>query len=291
MYTFHLFDNMFDERPRMDPNKLILSYLAYRAAREPPNGNKLLRCIRRVAAVFQEAESNSYREPSALEADIRSILPPVGRRFLSILRWKGEVSEAYYETYLFAAGVRLNSFVVVQQCLIKNNQLFAELGYLRNDNLIYGRYDGQLARHGGKEMMAFLLTYGTPIVHRVLRLTLFEGAARAGREDIVRFIYEFKKDEVPWNFVGAPRDSYEHTMLYCVQNTASLEVLKFVTELRELYPNPHITSEHGRYSLKRCVRMGRLDTVEHAIQLGAHPGGNSSMGRPRSNFPIREACR
>jgi hypothetical protein len=290
MYSFHLFDNLFDERTRMIPDKLILSYIAYRVAHEPSHGNSLLRCIRRVAAVFEKTGSNSDREPSAIEADIRTILPPIGKRVTDILRWEGDVSEAEYEKYLFAAGIRVNSIVVVRQSLTKNNQLFAELDDLQSDNLIYGCYDRLLAHHGGKKTMSFLMTYGTPTVNRALRRTLFEGAARAGRGDIVRFIYDFKRIEVPWNFMGRSLESYEHTALYRAQNTASLEVLRFVAELRELYLNSHIDSERAEYSLDWCIKMGRLDTVKHAIQLGAHPRGHSSMGHPRDNLPIRKAC-
>ncbi|KAF2824124.1 ankyrin [Ophiobolus disseminans] len=46
------------------------------------------------------------------------------------------------------------------------------------------------------------------------------------------------------------------------------------------------------YYLKRCVEEGQLDTVAHAIQLGAHPEGNVMfMSSRRSKMPIKIACR
>jgi ankyrin repeat protein len=82
----------------------------------------------------------------------------------------------------------------------------------------------------------------------------------------------------------------EHTALYYAQNTASLEVLRFVAELRGLYPNTTISRDRAEYWLAACIEMGRLDTVEYAIQLGAHPRGIRDLGNPRDNSPLRKAC-
>tara|TARA_R110002003_G_scaffold48_26_gene4180 strand:- start:22131 stop:22463 length:333 start_codon:yes stop_codon:yes gene_type:complete len=110
-----------------------------------------------------------------------------------------------------------------------------------------------------------MMTYGTSTVNRGMRLTFFELAAKAGRADIVRYVYEFKRDEVPCNFTGKSCESMEHTALYRAQNTASLEVLRFVAELRGRYPNSTISRDRAEYWLAACIEMGRLDTVEYAI--------------------------
>jgi hypothetical protein len=85
---------------------------------------------------------------------------------------------------------------------------------------------------------------------------------------------------------GASNDT-----LLDAQNTASLDVLQFVAELRETYSIPSSGRERNEYSLSRCIDMGRLDTVKHAIQLGAHPRGLGGMGHPRNNLPVERACR
>jgi hypothetical protein len=101
--------------------------------------------------------------------------------------------------------------------------------------------------------MEYMMTYGTPTVNRALRFIFLELAAKAGRADIVRYVYEFKRDEVPWNFTGKSCESMEHTALYYAQNTASLEVLRFVAELRGLYPNTTISRDRAEYWLAACI--------------------------------------
>jgi hypothetical protein len=283
MYRFRLLDNLADERLRAFPNNLVLSYLAYRVAHEPTNGNSLLRCMRRVVDVIEEIGSYGDRHPAALEASIENILPYVSRqRFTGtgIVRWKGEVSEAKYEKCLFAASIRVNNLAIVRQCLKKNTELMSELRYLRNENLIYGRYDILLALRGGPEMMEYLMTHGTPTVNRDLRSTLFVEAARAGRADMVRYVYDFKRDG----------SRMGHTVLHEAQNTASLEALRFIAELQRVYPDTDFRNEGWEYWFCTCIEKGRLDTVEYALQLGAHPKGLGGMGNPRDNGPMRRAC-
>jgi hypothetical protein len=250
--------------------------------------------MRRVVDVIGENGGNADQEPAAIEGSIRSMLIPMTKRqFKKIVRWEGEVSEAEYEKYLFAAGVRVNSLAVVQRSLMQNPQLISELYDIRGGNYIYGNYDRLAALYGGQEIIELLLTYGISTVNRALRLAIFEEAARAGRADIVRHVYEFKRDKVPWDFVGKVCiwESTEHSVLYRAQDTASLEVLRLIAELRRLYPNTTVGKDDAEYWLANCVEAGRLDTVEYAIQLGAHPRGRpGGMGNPRGNIPVEKAC-
>jgi hypothetical protein len=148
LYRFRLLDDLFDERLRMIPNKLILSSLAYRVAHEPTNGNPLL-SMRRVVDVIEETGSNGDQEPG-------NIITKVSKRQLKdIAHWEGEVSVAEYEKYLFGAGIRVNSSAIVRQSLTKNTELISELNELRSDNLIYGRYDSLVAIYGGKQIMEY----------------------------------------------------------------------------------------------------------------------------------------
>jgi hypothetical protein len=286
LYSFRLLDDLIDAPYRLVPSDLFLSYLAYRVANEPAKGNALLRCMRRVMNVIQGERNIGEQEPVAMQARLRDLLQPVRKgRLYEILHWKDEVCEAEYERYLFAAGICVNNFDIVRQCLTRNPELFSELNDCRSDNLIYGPYSSLVARYGGPEIMSMMMTYGTTTVNRGLRTTFFEEAARAGRADIVRYVHDFKRDEVPWNFTS------NSCVLYNAQNTASPEVLKFVAELRSLSRKASSDGEYTGYSLHMCIEMGRLDTVKHAMQLGADPRGTSSMGNPRDNFPVRVACR
>jgi hypothetical protein len=119
LYSLRVLDEMFKASTCRFPNDLVLSYLAYRIAREPMNGNPLLRCMRRVVDVIGETGGDADQEPGAIEGSIRSMLIPMTKRqFKKIVRWEGEVSEAEYEKSLFAAGVRVNSLAVVQRSLM-----------------------------------------------------------------------------------------------------------------------------------------------------------------------------
>lgn len=173
----------------------------------------------------------------------------------------------------------------MRQILTKNPRLFFELRQLHDASLVFGRYDYLITRYSDKEMMDFLLTYGTSTVNTDLRSSLFREAALFGRADIVRYAYEFKSDEEPFALTN------KSPVLYKTQDTASLEVLMFVAELRELHSIPHDEEDFQlAYRLGRCIDAGQLDTVRYAIQLGAHPRGPGGSSRARGNLPMGKAC-
>jgi len=293
IYTFRVLEEVLGDNHSHILGEILQPYLAHRVIHEPANGNPLLKCIQRVAKGVCEIGETGNPQLSTVEDCVRHICWPLGistTRLKEIFEWKDEVTEEEYEKHLFAAGIQTNSVSIVRRCLAKNAQLLPELRYLTAYNSVFGQYERLAAAHAGEELLAYLMKFGTAVVDRHLRTAFFEGAARAGRADIVRFVYDFKREEVPWNFVGDPR-IYEHSVLYRAEDTASLEVLKFIAELRTLYPNPDMYEELGAYSLKRCVAMGRLDTVTYAVQLGAHPEGKKFMSPYRSNEPIQTASR
>jgi CRISPR/Cas system-associated protein endoribonuclease Cas2 len=124
------------------------------------------------------------------------------KQFKNIMDWKHAVSEAEYEKYLLAAGIRTDNFSIVQQVLEKKPSLKRELENLCADNTVYGPYDKLAATFGGKGILEYLVTFETRIINKSLRLTYFEGAARAGRAEMIGYIYSFRKVEVPWRFSG-----------------------------------------------------------------------------------------
>jgi hypothetical protein len=279
LYRFQLLDKLFDEPHRVVSTEITTPYLAHRAAQEPDSGNPLLRCIKRIAISFQTQVSVATKD------SIVRILPPIGKRLRAILQWETEITEVEYEQYRLAAAIRIDCLDIVRKSLINIPGLYSELKDLRCDNLVYGCYDRLVAIYGSQELIEYMLTYGTPTVNTGLRHTLFVEAARCGRAELVRYIYEFQKDEVPWGFESP------NTTLLDAQNTASLEVLQFVAGLREMYSISSSATDRNEYSLSRCVDMGQLETVKHAIELGAHPRGLGGMGHPRNNLPVERACR
>jgi hypothetical protein len=279
--------------------EILRSYLAYRVNHEQADGNPLLRCIRQTACEIHRNRDISDNELATVEKCVEKICWPLGtsmgksssKRFADIFKWETEVSEEEYEKHLFAAAIRTNSLLVVRQCIAKNDRLVSLLQHPRSDNPVFGCYDDLAGRFGGKELLAYLMTIEVPVLNRNLRLTFFERAAETGRADILRFVYYFKRAEVPWDFTGDSWESGESTVLYRAQNTPSLEVLEFIVDLRSLHPNPTFEGECGaEYELDLCVLAGRLDTVAYALEVGAPPKGVGVMGRPGSNLPVRQAC-
>jgi ankyrin repeat protein len=293
LYTFRLLDVLFEKRRPLISTAIMGSYLSYRVANEPLNGNPLLNCIRRVAKDVFEKQDVHNPELSTVEACIDTICSSLGtsagksprRRFQEVFQRESSISEVEYERLLFAAAIRTDTLPIIQNCVTKDNQLLLRLDNLRSDNLIFGCYDELAARYGSKRVLEFLLTIGVPTINKGLRARLFQFAIRPGRADIVRFLYDFKREEVPWGF-GNPSSS-EAGILYNAQMTPSLEVLKFVHELHKLYPNPRFLEWALVNGLSLCARAGRLDTIAYLIRRGAHPEGINDMGGPRYIGPIR----
>lgn len=97
LYRHRLLDKLHDEPLRYNPDYLIVSYLEYRVAHGPINGNALLRCIRQVVvAVYKNAHGgdDSDLEQATIESHAHDILDSVSIPTLkTIATWEGEVSE------------------------------------------------------------------------------------------------------------------------------------------------------------------------------------------------------
>lgn len=64
--------------------------------------------------------------------------------------------------------------------------------------LFFGRYVELAAKHGGEELLEYLMTTGQTIVDMGLRARLFKFAAKAGRMEIIQFLYDFRREDMPW---------------------------------------------------------------------------------------------
>lgn len=298
VYDFRLLDNLFEIPRRMVSDDLIRSYLAYRVNHEPVDGNALLVCIRRVACELHNYGQMIEPDTLTIGAYVETLCWPLGdsrgkawpARFHEIFCWNKPLSEEEYEKHLFAAGIRTNNLAVVRRCLAKNERLLSELQRLRSDNIIFGCYDELAGKFGGSEILACIMTTEVPVLDRKLRSTFLERAAINGRAEIVAFVYDFMKEESPWYFGDDFWANFHHTWLCRSLDTPSIEVLRFVADLRTRHTNVDIEGQYVDFPLDRCVLMGRLDTVEYAIQLGAHPRGSSFMMSRRANAPVRRAC-
>jgi hypothetical protein len=218
-------------------------------------------------------------------------------RYKDIFRRREEVSKDEYEGFVLAAAIRTNTLATVQRCTEMNPQLLSRIGTngQEGSNLLFGYYDELVAKYANQGVLEWLLTTGVPVLNRQLRTRLFERAAQYGRADIVRYLYEFRSKEVPWNFVpdpvpvqdspappvtvgrvpklfgwGEEESKQEFSVLYKSLRTPSLEVLKFVEGLLELHQYPGLKGKSYEYSISdNCITTGRVDTAAHFLRLGA----------------------
>ncbi|KAF2867228.1 ankyrin repeat-containing domain protein [Massariosphaeria phaeospora] len=303
LYTFRLLDSvhsLYDKRrpPRLS-KAVLISYIGHRVMHEPANGNPLLNCLRRLAEDIHDRQNVDDRELSTVETCLDKLCSPWAvswtfsplKLFEKILKRESKVNEDEYRNHLFAAGLCTNNLSIVQQYMLDKDNL-------RDDNLLFGRYNTLAARYSGKEVLEYLLTTGVPTVNRTLRIGLFLDASEAGRADIVRFLYNFKREEVPWDFNRLKPNGYyssEANILYMALNTPSLEVATFLGELRRRCPirdEGKIDGMTVQLRVYRSIEAGHLDTLTYLINLGAHAQGVTHHGpNARGNDPIRIASK
>ena len=287
LYSFQLLDNLYDERRKIVSEGILCSYLAYRVKREPKIGNPVLNFIRMVAEEAYQNQDIVNPDYSSVEAIIEALCSSLARtrygdpstRFNRIFHWNEEVSGDEYKKSFLAAAIITNNLSLLRKSAAAAPQLLSDLW---SDTLVFGRFLDLAATYGNKAVLECLMTFGVSTVRKDLRTNLFVEAARRGRADIVRFLYDFKREVVPWDFT-------ESEGLYQARDTPCIDVLKFVEEIRPLYPIRYISPIKAEPKLWKCAHAGRLDTTLHLINLGAHPQGITEMGSPRDNSPIRVA--
>lgn len=298
LYTFRLLDNVCDGG-RTAYSTFLSSYLAYRVTNEPAGGNPLLNCIGQIAReIFQNRDINDP-EVSTIDGCLNKMCSSLGpyvvasakqqyTRFNEIFQRKREVSQEEHEEHLFAGAIITNTLSVIQICVARD--ILSRLDRLHADNLIFGSYRDLAAMYGSKRTLEYLLTVGVSTVNRYFRKKLFYVAERAGRADIARFLYDFKRAEEPWRF--EEKSNNEAQILCCARYTSSLEVLTLTEEIYALHPTLSFRGWHYGNELVPCAQHGRLDAIRHLIQLGTHPEGSRFMGIPRNGTgAIRHAAR
>jgi hypothetical protein len=301
VYTFRLLDNLFS-RPRMRTrcysSSFMASYLENRVLQEPLGGKPLLNCMRQLAIDIREESIMTVAQVQSLE-DICKKLCSVSMissggsmgRFEEIFDSRSKISKEEYDEHLLAAGLCTNTFSIVQRCITKNTALLPQLERFTGSSL-FAPLVNLAVRYGDENLLEFLMISGTQTLHRRVRAMLFVAAAQAGRIEFVRFLYNFKKEEVPWEF--GQRSSVhinEIDALYGAADTTHLETLKFIDGLREQYstwPNSCVNLES---KLADFAQAGDLNAVSYLLSRGVDAQGGRSMHPPWiTNNPVKRAC-
>lgn len=279
---------------KVELTPLLNRYIAYRATNEPPNGNRLLCSIRRLAYEIFEAREipvtdwkrfeYCYPRTEVAVSSFWSLGSSAVEKFCSlwgprsdktclktIFDWKGEVSEDKYQQLIFATALRIDDLSLVRSCIEKDRQFLTKLdtSFDRDLNVqltLFGTCHRLAARFGGVQLLEYLLTVtaGSSPVNKSLRATLLGGASRFNRTDIVEFLYNFKREEAPWNLIAFN----DRRNLQIAQTTSSLQLLKFVQgSLFQSFPFSETSwRSMGETRLIAAARENRLDTLAYNLR-------------------------
>jgi hypothetical protein len=212
-------------------------------------------------------------------------------RFREIFESQSKISEQEYDEHLFGAALCTNTFSVVQRYVAKNTKLLPQLEAFTGSSLFASVVD-LAVWYGDENLLELLITSETSALHRRVRAMLLVSAALAGYMDKVRFLYNFKKEEEPWEF-GRQSSVHTHEIraLYEAVETTHLETFKFIDYLREQYPKWPNYGDDLERKLVRCAQAGDLEGVAYLLSKGADARGGESMHHPFiTNNPVIHAC-
>ncbi|KAF2649141.1 ankyrin [Lophiostoma macrostomum CBS 122681] len=275
LFTFRLLDDAHEVAGKVHLTSLLYRYVAYRAKNEPLNGNPLLCCLRRVALDVIGTREVQGRDIEFLgSSPVDKFCAFWGRtsnimRLEEVFQRKEEVSEDEYRQTVFATALCIDDLALAQSCIESDSQFLSKLGSMSASNALRGRYRILAARHGSVEMLEYLLvvTAGTSKVDKRLRRELFKTAARCGRTNVVKFLYDFKREEVPWDFGDWWSD--DCNMLRHAQTTSSLQLLVFVPGLLRTYlSKTYFGGIERQGALAKATIDNRLDTTVYIIHRG-----------------------
>jgi hypothetical protein len=275
---------------------------------EPAEGIPLINCVRRLATDIHAERSRNGSELPTIEACAKTLCSVLltcadgiehrmfeyrhtARRFREIFIRSAIVTEDEYEGLLLSASICTNTCTFVQRCITKSRVRLARLQFYNNENIF--QHPLQLAAaYGNNEVLECLMTTNQLTIDRTVRSSLFVAAAKIGRFAAVRFLYEFKRIEMPWQF-GQSRPEEERTALDECLNTPSLEVWEFIHELRDIYAIPStIIYPRMDSSLRKALRAGNTTMVQHLLERGALASEYSEWhGQLVQDAPFDEACK
>lgn len=299
-FTFRLLDELVDPENIRDDVELLRSYVIFRAKTEPKSGSAIYRLIAQTA---EELLNKRLENPelATFEGCVDAICSVFDARPISqIFEWhtKSNLPKELPGELLLLAGLRSNNLAMVRDCLTSGVKLptyhfYGDLTEEEHTFLTYERFTSLSIRYCDEELLQYLLTVGKEIVDETMRREFFTEAAKyGGRIDLVRYLWNFKREERPWRVTeSGSEDKY---LLYNGTDSPDLEVMKFVDGLRQLHPSPGMYKHwnFGRYPLLlRACQAGRMDTIVYAIEhLGASAVELRYWGKRPTNTFIMNAA-
>ncbi|CAN9106918.1 unnamed protein product [Alternaria alternata] len=247
------------------------AYLKDRIMNEPVKGNRFLNDVRNIAlhmASLSEArEADEHIVYDIVRTLCETRRPPETRKY-----WKDEFHRTSkwesdeLERQLFGAALCTNTTSFIRSSDTLRNNMLSNPTSPRN-SCVFGEHIELAAKYGSEELLEYLLTDGASIASPDLKSELFKFAAKAGRIDIVRFLYNFRSEEWPWPFEG-DISAMRRYLRDILMGTWNPQVWDFIDNLRVSHGSQSALSDLLSYKLGTCARMNYLDMTVHLVRLG-----------------------
>lgn len=290
LYNCCLLDTLCSRSQRIIIPDVMTSYLKHRVRQEPSKGNPSLNLFRRlVNDLHKDMDLNDpglSKSDDCLHRLCSVAMSGRNRRehFVKIFIKGGyDVDAAGYRSKLFCAALCTSNLPIVQQCIAVDASLLAQFGCANRDDL-FGSQIELAAEYGNLKLITYFLTSRVSGEDKHVRRLLFHDAALAGRLEIVKYIYNFKRMELPWNFED--RKSKEAMMLTRVFRTRFIGVMKFVEELRTAHCLPPIEFNDVQEAYSASGRTGAHEVAVYLLPRGVWVDGMRHL----FGNPLLTAC-
>ncbi len=277
LYTFRLLDEVvFDARPLCTWAEVhfFRSYLEYRIMLEPLNGNRFLNDIRNVALQISSVSDVPEVDESIIKNVVHILCATVLVSRSSIDRWRQESrraskwDSAELEKHLFGAALCTNTLSYIRRSSALRDAMVLDPNG-RDNSCLFGHYVELAAKHGNEVLLGDLMTSGASGSSLKLRFHLFKFAAKAGRLEIVRFLYNVRNEDWPWNFERQTyaRDTQLDTIVESVHDPQVWDYIETVRIARGMRPIQSLAINRRIYN---CARLGFLDMASFLVRADAH---------------------
>jgi ankyrin repeat protein len=239
--------NMMVER-RLPP--FLAAYLEHRVRGEPKDGNPFLVCIRRVAERLTHEEDTNRYIMHLCTLIATSIY--IEDHLLAMFRFRiarEPISGQEFEDNVHAAAVYMGHLFHVERC-----------GARHARSLIFGSSFELAVQYGSEEMVELHLR-GSYVSNRC---NAFEYAARHGRADLIRFIFNYRTETTPWKFDENLQIKYEQKVLDRALKTSNPEVWDYLMEIHREYKLP-ISKFAALENFKKACSLGWTDMAHHLL--------------------------
>ncbi|KAF2681950.1 ankyrin [Lentithecium fluviatile CBS 122367] len=284
IHTFKMLDQPLASSTTLDKAKpmphFAASYLKYRVLGEPENGNGVLICIRKVSERLRENMRSSSQEHAHILGLLCGWAVEGQGTLRRIFRTPPHPINEVLSDHVVAAAIRVGNVHITRNWL-------AEVGRGASGpySWIFGHSTNLVLRYGTQEIVELFLKG-----RHIDRCSAFIQAARDGREDLVRSLFNFEIAEFPWRFADPSSNESRSQPLKKALHTPSIAIWNYVLGLRKVHgPQKPVSCRFSTRLLIRCASHGCAVMARHQLHLGADANGNTNTPF-LSERPIIDAC-